>query len=138
MKNLFHKLFSLTMVFLLLLSTISWTVEKHLCMGRVMDVGVFTHADDCCLGLDAMSTSDESIEDKKPCCDNEVFTMQGQDDLTYHETDLDFPLKIFLYSYASTYVGLFVETEYDIILCNVSPPPILTEDLHILHEVFLI
>ncbi|WP_321828330.1 HYC_CC_PP family protein [Maribacter dokdonensis] len=137
MKNLFHKLFSLTMVFLLLLSTISWTVEKHLCMGRVMDVGVFTHADDCCLGLDALSTSDEPIEDKKSCCDNEVFIMQGQDDLTYHETDLDFPLKIFLYSYASTYVGLFVETEYDI-LCNVNPPPLLTEDLHILHEVFLI
>ena len=111
MKNLFHKLFSLTMVFLLLLllllllSTISWT--------------------------------DGPIEDKKPCCDNEVFTMQGQDDLTYHETDLDFPIKIFLYSYASTYVGLFVETEYDI-LCNVNPHPILTEDLHILHEVFLI
>lgn len=127
------------MVFLLLLllSTISWTVEKHLCMGRVMDVGVFTHADDCCLGLDAMLTSDGPIEDKKSCCDNEVFTMQGQDDLTYHETDLDFPLKIFLYSYARTYVGLFVETQYDI-LCNVSPPPILTEDLHILHEVFLI
>jgi len=38
MKEVFHKIASITMAFLLLLSTVSWKVEKHYCMGRLMDM----------------------------------------------------------------------------------------------------
>jgi hypothetical protein len=46
-KKALHKTLSLVMAMLLLLSTVSWTIEKHTCMGRVMDVALFAKAQDC-------------------------------------------------------------------------------------------
>jgi len=126
------------MVFLLLLSTTSWTVEKHLCMGRVMDIALFSHADDCSMKVGSASSEDEYYKVKKPCCDDEAFTLQGQDDLSYNKTGLDFSQKIFLYSFTSIYLSLFVDTTEKDILHDFYPTPILARDLNILHQVFLI
>lgn len=65
------------MALLVLLSTVSWTVEKHLCMGRVMDVALFGHAEDC-----GMETNLAAFgETDNHCCEDESFTLEGQDDL---------------------------------------------------------
>lgn len=127
------------MAMLLLLSTISWTVEKHLCMGRVMDVALFDHAEDC--GMKAgLSLLEDTPTVKKHCCNNEAFTMQGQDDLTHEFSKFDFSQQAFLVSFTSTYMyfGLFEDSVEEKILFNSDPPPILVENLNILHQVFLI
>lgn len=137
MKNLLHKLFSVSMALLLLLSTISWTVEKHLCMGRVMDVALFDHANDCGMETGLALLDDTSII-KKHCCDDEAFTIQGQDDLTHDFFNFNFSQQVFLISFTSSYLGLFEETTDENIDFDSYPPPILAEDLNILHQVFLI
>lgn len=50
MKMLFHKGLALVLAVMTVLSTVSWTVDKHLCMGRVMDVALFGKADECGMG----------------------------------------------------------------------------------------
>ncbi|APQ16872.1 HYC_CC_PP family protein [Maribacter hydrothermalis] len=137
MKNLLHKLFSVSMALLLLLSTISWTVEKHLCMGRVMDIALFNTAADCGMEAGLALLGDSSI-DKKHCCDNEVFTIQGQDDLTHDFSKFDFSQQVFLVSFTSAYLGLFQDSVEKNIVYDSYPPPILAKDLNILHQVFLI
>jgi len=137
MKNLLLKLFSVSMALLLLLSTISWTVEKHLCMGRVMDIALFDHAEDC--GMEAgLALLDESSQITKHCCDNESVTMQGQDTLNLDIFHFDFSHQVFLISFTTSYLGLFQETPDRNIVFDFYPPPILAKDLNILHQVFLI
>ncbi|WP_235856455.1 HYC_CC_PP family protein [Flagellimonas oceanensis] len=41
MKQFFHQIVSSLMALLVLASTVSWTVDKHICMGRVMDISLF-------------------------------------------------------------------------------------------------
>ena len=137
MKNLLHKLFSISMALLLLLSTISWTVEKHLCMGRVMDIALFDHAEDC--GMEAgLAMLDDSYQFTKHCCDNEAFTLQGQDTLNLDIYHFDFSQQLYLISCTTFYLGLFQDSTNKNIVFDSYPPPLLAEDLNILHQVFLI
>ncbi|WP_052958720.1 HYC_CC_PP family protein [Maribacter thermophilus] len=137
MKNLLHKLFSVSMALLLLLSTISWTVEKHMCMGRIMDIALFDQAESCCPDIGFVSLKDEGIK-KEHCCHNEAFTMQGQDNLTHNFSDVSFSQQVFLVSFTSSYVGLFREPILKNTVFRSYPPPLLDKDLNILHQVFLI
>ncbi len=125
------------MALLLLLSTISWTVEKHLCMGQVMDIALFNKADDCGMEAGLALLGDTSIE-KKHCCDNEAFTMQGQDTLNLDVSHFDFSQQVFLISFTTSYLCLLQETTEKNIALDSYPPHILAKDLNILHQVFLI
>ena len=137
MKNMLQKTFSVSMALLLLLSTISWTVEKHLCLGRVLDIAWFDAAEDC--GMEAgFALLDDSSQIVNHCCDNESFTMQGQDDLSHDISSLDFPQQVFLISFTTSYLGLFQEAYDKNIVFDSYPPPLLAKDLNILHQVFLI
>ncbi|WP_412759677.1 HYC_CC_PP family protein [Maribacter sp.] len=137
MKQLLHKLFSVFMAVLLLLSTISWTVEKHLCMGRVMDVALFDQAEDCGMKL-GISLLEDVPSIKKHCCNDEVFTVQGQDDFAQDFSKFDFSQQVFLISFTTSYLNLFQESTDKEVVFDSYPPPILAEDLNILHQVFLI
>lgn len=98
MRQFFHQIASLLMALLVLASTVSWTVDKHICMGRVMDISFFAHADDCGMDMD-METS---------CCDDESFTVQGQDDLKISFENFDLDQQVFLISFVQTYFQRFV------------------------------
>lgn len=137
MKNSLHKLFSVSMAVLLLLSTISWTVEKHICMGQVLNVAWFHSAEDCAMDAGLVLSDDSSLLIKH-CCDNESFTMQGQDDLNRDISSLNFSQHVFLISSTSIYSCLFEDTLEKSTAFNSYPPPILAKDLNILHQVFLI
>ncbi|NAY92142.1 hypothetical protein GTQ34_09440 [Muricauda sp. JGD-17] len=121
---------------MLLLSTVSWTVDKHLCMGRVMDVSFFMDAEDCGMeaAMDAMS--DQLTQNQ--CCDNESFTVTGQDDLKLTWFDLDLEHRIFLIAFSQTYLELFVPLKELPVSNEKYPPPILVKDIHVLDQVFLI
>ncbi len=67
---------SLVLAMLVVLSTFSWTINKHVCMGRIVDVALFTQAKSC--GMEAM-LQDDSLE--QHCCDHQSDTVQGQEDL---------------------------------------------------------
>jgi len=121
---------------LVLLSTVSWTVDKHFCMGRVMDIAFFHHADDCGME-DAMKMLGEKMEDKH-CCDDESFTIEGQDDLKLTWEEVDLESQVFLTAFVQSYFQLNAFSSGKVVLEEPYPPPLLVHDLNILHEVFLI
>lgn len=138
MKEVFHKIVSIAMAVLLLLSTISWKVEKHYCMGRLMDVALFTNVDTC--GMD-MSVSQDNQDVEKAinsCCDDQVILVDGQDDLQLSFNDLDFEQQSFLLAYSYFYNHLFQVQEEQEVLNEHYPPPILVKDIQLLDEVYLI
>lgn len=136
MKSIAHKLFSFLMALLVLVSTVSWTVDKHLCMGRVMDIALFHHADSC--GMEeAMSVMEGDATDKG-CCDDETFTLEGQDDLKLSWDELGVDTQTFLVAFTQSYWDLLSLSLGEDIPETIYPPPLLVQDLTVLHEVFLI
>ena len=136
MKQILHQFISSLLALLVLLSTVSWTVDKHLCMGRVMDISLFAHAVDC--GMEEAMTAMDDQNIQNSCCDDESFTVQGQDDLKLSWNDFDLDHQVFLVAFAQSYLNLFVPVEEIPAPHEKYPPPILVKDIHILDQVFLI
>nr|WP_321416054.1 hypothetical protein [uncultured Allomuricauda sp.] len=124
------------MAVLLLASTVSWTVDKHICMGRVMDVSFFAHAEDC--GMDDVLAAFDDQNIKNDCCEDETFTIQGQDDLKISWSDLDLEHQLFLVAFTKSYFELFVPLDKLPVPHEQYPPPKLVNDIQILDQVFLI
>ena len=59
----------------MLCSTVSFTIEKHFCGDKLIDVSVFSEADKC--NMEASGMKAEGIT-KKPCCKDEVNMVKGQ------------------------------------------------------------
>jgi hypothetical protein len=135
-KAKLHKTISLTMALLLLLSTVSWTVDKHLCMGRVMDVALFTKAEDCGMKAAMDLLEDQGIENH--CCDDESFTIQGQDDLRLSWDDITIEQQSFLIAYTYSYFELYNFESKEALPKLTYPPPLLVSDIQLLDQVFLI
>ncbi|MGX1931178.1 HYC_CC_PP family protein [Flagellimonas sp. 2504JD4-2] len=136
MKELFRNISSIFLALMVLLSTVSWTVDKHLCMGRVMDVSFFTLADDCCMEQAMAAMGTDAIENH--CCDDESFTLEGQDNLKLSNPDLDIEQQWFLVALVHSYLALFTPVEELPVPHEKYPPPIMVRDIHILDQVFLI
>lgn len=116
------------MALLVLASTVSWTVDKHICMGRVMDISLFAHADDCGMGMDI----------EKSCCDEESFTLQGQDDLKLSFENFYLDQHVFLVPLLQTYFELFgIDAEAPDPFSWYNPPPLIRE-VQVLYQTFLI
>ncbi|WP_318310376.1 HYC_CC_PP family protein [Flagellimonas crocea] len=130
MKQIFHQIVSSLMALLVLASTVSWTVDKHICMGRVMDISFFAHADDCGMDMD--------MDMEKSCCNDESFTVQGQDDLKISFEKFDLDQQVFLISFVQSYFQLFeIDSEEPSSFREYNPPPLI-RDVQVLDQTFLI
>jgi len=109
-------------------------------MGHLMDVSFFAHADDC--GMDMAMGSDDgtiNIQDENSCCNDEIITIEGQDDLKISFNDIPADQKLFLVVFThSYYLSLLqIETERSV-PDEHYPPPLLVKDIQLLDEVFII
>ena len=115
------------MALLVLASTLSWTVDKHICMGRVVSISVFEKAQGC----------DMSMESTKSCCENESFTIKGQEDLKTSLTEIDFEPVHFITTAQNDEIATAAIREGHSQLFLYDPPPLLENKL-ILEQRFLI
>ncbi|MGF1557495.1 MAG: hypothetical protein ACFCUL_00215 [Flavobacteriaceae bacterium] len=138
MKAVLHKIASMAMALLLLLSTTSWKVEKHYCMGRLINVALFVHVDDCGMGMDLVGNPESKLQNRNSCCDDNVVLIEGQDDLKISFNDLDVNGQTYFIgqSYTFSYRGLILT--HKAVSQKTYPPPILVKDIQLLDEVFLI
>jgi len=82
MKQLYIKIASFLLAFLLLFSTFSFTVEKHYCGDVLVNVS-FTGQTECCaMNMDVIT----SIK-KKNCCKKEIQKIEGQDQLQFNKIE---------------------------------------------------
>nr|WP_244462146.1 hypothetical protein [Wocania ichthyoenteri] len=120
------------LAFLVLFSTVSFTIEKHFCGDVLVDVSMFTEAEKC--EMEALE-----IQQKKTCCKDELQVVQGQDELKFSSfDDLEFEQQQFLASFAYSYTNLFKTLEKEIIPHKDYSPPNLVTDIQVLNDTFLI
>ena len=136
MKEGLHKIIGITMAFLLLLSTTSWKVEKHYCMGRLIDVAMFSDVDS--YGMD-MSVSSEDVSDvEDSCCDDEIVVFDGQDDLQFSLKVVDLEKVSFYMPFVFSFNTINTIQNIEEVLVEQYPPPQLVKDIQVLDQVFLI
>lgn len=136
MKQAISKIFTIALAFLVLFSTFSFTVEKHYCGDYLVDVSYLGDANGCDTNtLDGCETQVK----KKKCCKDEVFQIDGQDEIQKSSLEkISFKqVKLFVAFYAS-YELMFQEAETKFISFTHYLPPDLIFDIQVLHEVFII
>lgn len=125
------------MAVIILFSTTSWKVEKHYCMGNLVDIAFFVDAQDCGMDMSSGSQSVTSLE-KKSCCNDEVIAMEGQNNVKPSFSDFDIEQQVFLFAYAYSYIGLFDIIEARNISYKKYIPPKIIKNIQLLDDVFLI
>lgn len=133
MEKALHKTISLSLALLVLMSTFSFTVDKHFCGSMLVDKAVFSEAKTC--GME-MHSETASAEDS--CCTNEKTAVEGQDEMKVSFHSLDFDQQVFLTSFTHSYLNLFEGSPEQVIPFKNYSPPLLVTDIQVLDQVFLI
>ena len=135
-KQLLHKVFSVGLAFVVLCSTLSFTIEKHFCGDTLVDVSVFSESDKC--KMEFLEITNEEIA-KKSCCKDEIDMVKGQDELiTNTFDDLNFEQQLFVATFTYSYVNLFEGLPQLVVPNRDYSPPNLISDIQVLDQVFLI
>ncbi len=140
--NRYQQFVSVAMALLVFISTLSVSIEKHYCGDHLVDVGIFSDAEDC-----GMETSDivlskateGTVLTKKSCCKDVIDLHEGQDELSVEITkELNTNQKVFILSMAYVFSGLdFLEPKNNIPFQHYIPPTY-SRDFQALNQVFLI
>jgi len=139
MKEILHKISSISMALLVLFSSFSFTVHKHMCGNEVADVSYVIEADSCGMEMNVCennNSSEQNIE-KEPCCKNISEIVEGNQNEQQALQSLEIQQVQFVAAFINSYVSLFDEaktaTSY-----NDYPPPLIVKNIYKLDEVYLI
>ncbi|WP_224742435.1 MULTISPECIES: HYC_CC_PP family protein [Olleya] len=137
MKQFFHKIMSLAMAFVVLCSTMSFTVNMHYCGDILVETAIFHKAKGCGMEMEKPSTDGCSIT-KKNCCDEEQLVVDGQDELQLQVDKISFEQQVFIASFVYTYINLFEGLENNVSTYEEYKPPLVIRQLYKIDETYLI
>lgn len=127
------------MAFLVLFSTVSFTIEKHFCGDFLVDISYFGTATGCGDEVDAKTCDKPSVIAKKNCCKDEIEKIQGQDDLqqaSYKKLVLE--KQPFILAFIASYKSLFCTFQQSIVSHKHYTSPYFNKNIQVLHQVFII
>ncbi|WP_400070603.1 HYC_CC_PP family protein [Zobellia russellii] len=137
MNRKIHSYFACFMALVLLVSTTSFKVEKHYCMGRLVDVAFFSDAQDCGMAM-SLDENIGSTVDKMSCCNSELIAMEGQNDVKPSFNDFNLDQQMVLVAFVYSYGVLFEPVEAKHVPYSHYNPPKIIKDIQLLDAVFLI
>jgi len=126
------------MAFVVLFSTMSFTVSEHFCGDHLVDSGLFSRAESCGMEMGKPSPVKDCSTLKKDCCKDVVKQIEGQKNLKIDFSTLNFQQQVFVASFAYSYVNLFEGLAVNIIPFKYYTPPLLVTDILVLDQTFLI
>lgn len=133
MKHFSTKILSITLAFLVLFSTFSFTVEKHYCGDFLMDVSFTGDTDGCGMQMDNAPAK------KKNCCKDETHQVEGQDELQLASFDkITFEKQQFIAAFIHSYQDLFLEKSTNKVVQKDFPPPEIPFNYQIAYQTFVI
>ncbi|RRQ49474.1 hypothetical protein DZC72_02360 [Maribacter algicola] len=140
MKDVFHKIVSITMALLVLFTTTSFSVDMHYCGDHLMDFSLSGDVERCMMQpqISHKMANCAMVEMKMDCCSDVELSAVGQDDLQISFNQLSFDKQLFITSFLDTYSCLF-ETRHQekVHFKDYSPPPLI-RDVQVLDQTFLI
>ena len=137
MKQVFHNILSIAMAFVVLFSTMSFTVNMHYCGDTLVETAIFNKAKGCGMDMNKPSTEGCTIT-KKDCCKNEQTLVDGQDELQLHVDNITLEQQVFIASFVQTYLNLFEDLDTQASSYTTYEPPLVIRQLFKLDETYLI
>ncbi|WP_162343286.1 HYC_CC_PP family protein [Cyclobacterium salsum] len=136
--NALKNIASLFLSLLVVLSSMTFTVNLHLCMGELESVGILTDAPACDMHRKSCHAPEPDKNSKEDCCEDEQRILHGQDELSkspvFQKTQPELVAVLSLlvsYFTANTELPLMEAMEVYI-------PPLLPRDIPVLIQSFLI
>lgn len=136
MKKGFQKSVSTVLALLVLVSTFSFTVDRHYCGSFLVDQAVFSKAATC--GMEMTPQAGTSLMDDDHCCSNENITVEGQDELKISFNSMDFDQQLFVAAFTFSFNELFEGLPQQVIPYKNYTPPLIVKDIPVLNDTFLI
>jgi len=140
MKKVFLNTGSVALAFILLFSTLSFTVDKHYCGSSLIGHGVFSPAKKC--KSEMVSCSGEKCfqmaKEKDCCCSNKKENIKGQDELIVSSFSFDPVQSNYLIPLSFILPRLIPELPLKAIPSLYYKPPLLVADIQVIDQIFLI
>lgn len=137
MKKGFHKIASILMAFVVLLSTMSFIIHMHYCGDTLVETAMFQKAEGC--GMEMKTPSKEGCSViKKDCCNNQQITLDSQDELQIQFDEISFNQKVFIASFIFSYINLFEGLKHNVSIFEEYKPPLVTKEIFKFDETYLI
>lgn len=138
-KDIGHKISALFLIFVVLFSTTSFTVERHLCMDNVYSYAFFGHAKECGMKSknDKIETKNNDVLSEKTCCINDFQVKKTSIAVENNTVQLEKQGVNFLTSLIFANLGL-VERSKQPLNDSIYPPPLIENKVSIFYQVFLI
>lgn len=137
MKQLTHKILAIIMIFVVLFSTMSFTVNMHYCGGNLISTSLFQNDKGCGMETNSSSKNDCSLT-KKNCCDTEQILVHGQDELQLSSDNFSLQQKIFITAFIVSYANLFNTISKKITFFEQYKPPLFVKTIYKIDETYLI
>ena len=125
------------MAFVVLCSTMSFTVNMHYCGDTLVESAIFQKAKGCGMEMEKPSTEECSIT-KKNCCDDKQLAIEGQDELQLQVDKITFEQQVFIASFVYTYINLFEGLDSNVSTYEEYKPPLVIRQLYKIDETYLI
>lgn len=138
MKAFFKNIASVFLAFLVLFSTMSFTISEHYCGDVMVARSLFSKAESCGMDFQKQSQKEGCNILKKNCCKDVVKQFEGQDELKISFDKLTLDQQIFVASFIYSYLNLFEALEEKPNAFNDYPPPLIVRNIYKLDEVYLI
>ena len=138
MYEILKKITAFLMAFVVLFSTMSFTISEHYCGDHLVDSALFSKAETCGMELDKPSPNKDCNVQKKNCCSDIVKQFEGQSELKTDTIPLNLEQQFFISSFIYSYINLFEGLDNNVIPFKYYSPPLLIKDIQILDAVFLI
>ena len=128
---------SISMAFVVLFSTLSFTIDMHYCGDNLVETAIFKKAKGCGMEMQSPSTKGCSIT-KKNCCSDKQILVDGQNELKLNFDNLTFEQQQFVTSFIYSYINLFEGLEENTTSFSEYPPPLIVRNIYKLDETYLI
>lgn len=133
----FKKISAILMAFVVLFSTMSFTISEHYCGDLLVDSALFSKAESCGMEMETASADSDCNSIKKDCCSDLVKQIEGQSNLKIDFNSLTIPQIEFVAIFTYSYLNLFEGTNNEVSFIDYSPP-LVDKDISVLYQVFRI
>jgi hypothetical protein len=138
-KQLFNKIISIFLSFLLLATTTSFAVNLHYCCNELVDIGLFNKADSCKIILTKEESSSKHCTlEKETCCNEKTILHNGNDVVQEITLQVNINTLVYTQPLSPLYTILIRNSKKKNIPFKYYSPPSLVTDIYVIHDTFLI
>ena len=126
------------MAFVVLFSTMSFTINMHYCGDELVDTAIFSKAKTCGMEMQLETSKKDCSISNKNCCSDTFEKIEGQNQLQSSIDFISFGQQVFIAAFVQTYVKLFNSLDDNVSSYEEYGPPLVIRQIYKIDETYLI